>query len=137
MKIEINTLTVTQFLHLYRSVGWEPPCEAQVEAALKHTLAAFTAYDGDVPTGMLRLLGDGGMSFYLKDFAVLPSQQGKGTGKALIEAAEAWIRQHIPSDWAVSLELISTKEAVPFYLKMGFEERPCEWDGPGMFKMLR
>ena len=40
-------------------------------------------------------------------------------------------------EWAVSLELISTKEAVPFYKKKGFEERPCEWDGPGMFKMIR
>ena len=39
--------------------------------------------------------------------------------------------------WAVSLELISTKEALPFYRKMGFEERPCERDGPGMLKMLR
>ena len=38
---------------------------------------------------------------------------------------------------AVSLELISTKEALPFYRRMGFEERPCEWDGPGMMKMLR
>lgn len=34
------------------------------------------------------------------------------------------------------LELISTKEAVDFYKKHGFEERPCEWDGPGMFKMI-
>ena len=24
-----------------------------------------------------------------------------------------------------------------FYKKKGFEERPCEWDGPGMFKMIR
>ena len=39
--------------------------------------------------------------------------------------------------WAVSLELISTKEAVPFYLSKGFEERPCDWDGPWMFKMIR
>lgn len=38
--------------------------------------------------------------------------------------------------WAVSLELISTKEAVLFYQKKGFEERPCEWDGSGMFKMV-
>ena len=37
----------------------------------------------------------------------------------------------------VSLELISTKEAVPFYLGKGFEERPCDWDGPGMFKMIK
>lgn len=27
---------------------------------------------------------------------------------------------------------------LPLLLKrMGFEERPCEWDGPGMMKMLR
>ena len=54
-----------------------------------------------------------------------------------MECLEKYIREVISSDWAVSLELISTKEAVPFYKKKGFEERPCEWDGPGMFKMLR
>ena len=37
----------------------------------------------------------------------------------------------------VSLELISTKEALPFYRRMGFEERTCERDGPGMMEMLR
>lgn len=35
------------------------------------------------------------------------------------------------------MELISSKEAVGFYQKHGFEKRPCEWDGPGMFKMIR
>ena len=35
------------------------------------------------------------------------------------------------------MELISSKEAVGFYQKHGFEERPCEWDRPGMFKMIR
>ncbi len=33
----------------------------------------------------------------------------------------------------VALELISTKGAVAFCRKQGFEERPCEWDRPGMF----
>ena len=47
------------------------------------------------------------------------------------------IREQIPEGWAVSLELISTREAVSFYKKKGFEERPCAWDGPGMFKMIR
>lgn len=37
----------------------------------------------------------------------------------------------------VSLELISTLEAQAFYEKMGFEPRPCDWNGPGMFKMIR
>ena len=37
----------------------------------------------------------------------------------------------------INLELITRKEAIQFYKKKGFEERPCEWDGPGMFKLIR
>ena len=137
MTVSLNTLTPALFLELYRSVGWEPPGLDQIEAALEHTFASFTAYDGSRPVGMVRLLGDGGMSFYLKDFAVLPSCQSRGVGSLLLAAAEQYIREQIPEGWAVSLELISTREAVSFYKKKGFEERPCAWDGPGMFKMIR
>ena len=100
-------------------------------------MAIFTAYDDDTPVGMVRLIGDGGMSFYIKDFAIIPCYQAKGVGTMLMDSLEKYIRDNKPSDWAVSLELISSKEAVPFYKKKGFEERPCDWDGPGMFKMVR
>lgn len=136
MKIRMNALTPGLFLELYRSVGWEPPTTEQVEMALRHTFVNFTAYDGDKPIGMLRIIGDGGMSFYIKDFAVIPSYQSKGAGSLLMDTAQKYIKDSIPDNWAVSLELISTKEAVSFYKKKGFEERPCAWDGPGMFKMI-
>lgn len=64
-------------MKLYTSVGWEPPALEQADIALKHTLATFTAYDGDNPVGMVRLLGDMGMSFYVKNFAVVPEYQSK------------------------------------------------------------
>ena len=137
MKIEINTLTPELFLELYSSVGWEPPCIEQVREALINTIATFTVYDNEQAVGMVRLIGDGGMSFYIKDFAVIPPYQSKGVGTLLMESLEKYIRESISSEWAVSLELISTKEAVRFYKKKGFEERQCEWDGPGMFKMIR
>ncbi len=137
MRIEINTLTAQTFLELYTSVGWEPPCMEQITTALDRSIATFTAFDEEKPVGMVRLLGDGGMSFYIKDFAVLPSYQANGVGSLLLQALETYIKDHILPGWAVSLELISTKEALPFYKKKGFEERPCDWDGPGMFKMLR
>lgn len=137
MKVEINKLTPELFLKLYTSVGWEPPCAEQVTKALENTIATFTAFEDHTAVGMVRLIGDGGMSFYMKDFAVVPSWQSKGVGSLLIEALEQYISDSIPSGWAVSLELISTKEAVAFYKKKGFEERPCDWDGPGMFKMIR
>ena len=137
MEIRKDVLTPEIFIKLFTSVGWEPPGILQVERALENTLVTFTAYDGEEPVGMARLIGDRGMSFYIKDFAVVPGYQSKGIGKQIIDAIEDHIRSSIPKDWAVSLELISTKEAVEFYKRMGFEERPCEWDGPGMFKMIR
>ena len=137
MEVKLNTLTPEVFLLLYQSVGWEAPCVEQVRIALEKTIATFTCYDNNIPVGMVRLIGDGGMSFYTKDFAVIPSYQGKGVGKCLMEALERYVKECKPLEWAVSLELISTIEAVDFYKKFGFEERPCEWDGPGMFKMVR
>lgn len=137
MTVKTNELSAELFLRLYASVGWEPPCIEQVQTALSKTLATFTAYDDAVPVGMARLIGDGGMSFYIKDFAVIPAYQSKGVGTLLLNALEQYIREHIAPGWAVSLELISSKDAVGFYQKHGFEERPCEWDGPGMFKMIR
>lgn len=137
MEVKVNTLTPELFLDLYTSVGWEAPVIQQVEEALKNTLATFTAYENNHAVGMVRLIGDGGMSFYIKDFAVIPSFQSKGAGTILMESIERYIKENIDENWAVSLELISTKEAVEFYKKKGFEERPCEWDGPGMFKMIR
>ena len=137
MEIRVNTLTPELFLALYRSVGWEPPCIEQVQTALQNTLATFTCYDGDRPVGMARVIGDGGMSFYIKNFAVVPSSQGKGVGKCLLTALEQYEKECKPLEWAVSLELISSKDAVDFYERFGFEKRPCDGVGPGMFKMIR
>ena len=137
MEVRINTLTPELFLDLYTSVGWEAPIIQQVQKALKNTMATFTAYENNNAVGMVRLIGDGGMSFYIKDFVVIPSFQSHGVGAILIESIEKYIKETIDLNWAVSLELISTIEAVGFYKKKGFEERPCEWDGPGMFKMIR
>lgn len=137
MNVKINTLYPELFLELYRSVGWEAPGLAQITMALEHSLATFCAYDGERAVGMARLLGDAGMSFYIKDFAVRPEYQGKGVGRLLMNAMEEYIRSQLPDGWAVSLELISSKGKEPFYEKFGFEQRPCDWDGAGMFKMVR
>lgn len=137
MTVMQNAMTPELFLELYRSVGWDAPGLDQIETALHGSVATFCAYDGEKPVGMARLLGDGGMSFYIKDFAVRPEYQGKGVGRLLMQAMESWVAENIREGWAVSLELISSKGKEQFYEKFGFEQQPCDWDGAGMFRMLR
>ena len=136
MTVQINELSPELYLCLYRSVGWDAPGLDQIEKALEGSLATFCACDGDMPVGMARLIGDGGMSFYIKDFAVLPDYQGQGVGRALMNAMESWIKEQLQLGWAVSLELISSKGREAFYEKFGFEQRPNDWDGAGMMKMV-
>ena len=124
MEIRINTLTPELFLELYESVGWEPPCIEQVRIALQNTIATFTCYEADRPVGMVRVIGDGGMSFYIKDFAVIPSHQSNGVGSKLMAALEHFVKECKPADWAVSLELISSKEAVSFYQNSVLKNAP-------------
>lgn len=96
LTIQQDTLTPELFLTLYRSVGWDAPGVEQVRVALANSTATFTAYDdpeaetevAPEPVGMVRLIGDGGMSFYIKDFAVIPSMQSQGVGAALLDALE-------------------------------------------------
>lgn len=68
IEIKINTLTPEFFLELYKSVSWEAHWIEQVRIAPENTIATFICYD-DYPVGMVRVMGDGGMSFYIKDFS--------------------------------------------------------------------
>ena len=137
LRIVENELSAETFREIFLAVGWEPPSLQQIEIALSNSWRTFCVYDGEKPVGMARLLGDGAMSYYIKDFAVCPIYQSKGVGRRLMERIETCILNELEDGWAVSLELISAKGKEPFYVKMGFETRPCEWDGAGMFKMMR
>lgn len=95
MEVQVNALTPELFLELYTSVGWEPPCTAQVKMALENTIATFTSYDNGRAVGMVRLIGDGGMSFYIEDFAVVPTCQSMGVGTILMERLERYIKETI------------------------------------------
>ena len=136
MRIINNALTVADFLCLFASVGWGCPPEKMVEVSLKNSYATFVVEEDGHVIGMARLLGDGGMAFYLKDFVILPEYQGKGIGKLLLEHVQDYIRNDMEEGWKTCLELMSAKGKEGFYEKLGFEERPTENGGAGMMKML-
>lgn len=128
-----NQLTPEEFIALYTSVGWTPPCAGQVRAALENSLAVFTAVSGSSTAGMVRVTGDGTMTFLIKDAAVAPEFQGIGVGRLLISAAEDFIRTCLKPGWAASAELISSSGKERFYEKLGYRSKY----GTGMIKMIR
>ncbi len=136
IKIKENVLTASEFNFLFNSVGWIAPAEKQTAEALENTLCTFSVFYDDTLVGMGRLLGDYAMSYYVKDVAILPEYQGKGIGKKLMEHMIAYVKKQLPPSWRVSLELISSKGKEGFYSKFGFEERPSDDDGAGMFMMI-
>lgn len=97
-----NELTPEGFTALFTAVGWTPPMKEQVRAALENSLAVFTARVGDVTAGMLRIVGDGAMTFLIKDLAVAPEYQGSGLGRLLVSTAEDYIRRRLSPGWAAT-----------------------------------
>ena len=92
MKILENVLTAADFIKLYESAGWGKKCEDIVQVSLENSYVTFAVIEEENVIGMARLLGDGGMAFYLKDFVILPEFQGKGMGKALLEYVQNYIK---------------------------------------------
>lgn len=128
-----GVLTPEIFATLTKSVGWEVPPPDQIRAALENSLLTLTAFEDGAPVGMARLCGDGFLTYYLEDVAILPDYQGRHIGKRMIEEVLAFIRGREHNGWKVRLELISANGKEQFYEHMGFERLPCEEDGAGMF----
>jgi len=99
---------------------------------LAHQLYSVTAYLNKEIIGIARLLGDSSIFFYINDVWVLPEYQGKGLGKTLVE----WLIKHIKKSClpgtSVSICLMSAKGKEGFYEKLGFKQRPHDWEGAGM-----
>lgn len=134
--IKRNCLDAETFRSLTESAGWGKPPVEQVKTALAHSFVTVCAYENAKAVGMARMLGDGALSYFVKDVVVRPDCQQRGIGRQLMEELMNCIREQSHPGWKVSVELMSAKGKEPFYEKLGFEPRPSEHGGCGMFLFL-
>ena len=68
---------------------------------------------------------------------VIPEYQSKHIGTGIMNNLLNQINQYKKINPDIRTYLGASQGKESFYEKFGFEQRPCYWDGPGMFKMLR
>ena len=122
--------TAAEYNGLRSLVGWRTYQEGVIEKALPNTLFCVCAYRGEQLVGMARIIGDGGMVYYIQDVIVIPEYQRQGIGTQMMDMIMAYIRLHASQNTIIGLMSAVGKEA--FYEKYGFMVRPTEKYGAGM-----
>ena len=135
-RIEKNTLLPEEHMALWEAAGWGSLDRELVENSLRGSYATFAVRDGGRIIAMARLIGDGGMAFFLKDLVVSPYYQGKGIGRELLSYVEDFVRGELKEGWWSFLQLMSAKGKEEFYLKCGYKAHPHERSGAGFTKVI-
>lgn len=125
--------TIEEYRRLRQAVGWE---NVDIEAAkigLQNSLFSVCAIYKDEVIGCGRVVGDGGLYFYIQDVIVLPAFQKQGIGKRIMDALMNYLASH--ATFNAFIGLMAAKGISKFYVQYGFAERPT--DGPWMFKIWK
>jgi predicted N-acetyltransferase YhbS len=99
---------------LYRAAPLGNKNAADLKVVFGNSMFSCFAHDNGRLVGAGRVLADGRDCAYLCDVAVLPSHQGTGLGKQIIERLLAQSQSHAK----IILYAVAGRE--PFYAKFGF-----------------
>ena len=113
-----ETPAIDDYRRLRSVSGLSPKSLEAARIALPNTLYAVVVRHDGRAIGMGRVVGDGGCHMQVVDMAVEPEHQGKGIGKAIFTALEAWLKRTVPDTAYVSL--IADGDAKHLYAKFGF-----------------
>ena len=130
LEIKENALTPDIFIELRKHDFIKSYLYEDVKIALAHDLFDVVMFQDGVAIGMARLIGDGRISFIIKDFVVHSKNQKNGYGRMLMESLLNYIKKHA-ADGAY-IGLMSTPGKESFYEKFGFIKRPNDDFGSGM-----
>ncbi len=122
--------TVEEYQRLRRAVGWSEMLDEGVAAGLPNALYSVVLELDGQAVGCGRVVGDGGLYFYLQDVMVLPEYQGRGQGARIMEALMSYLERSCHPGAFVGL--MAAVGAEPFYERYGFGRRAEEQ--PGMFR---
>ena len=123
--------TVAEYQRLRRAVGWSEMTEEGLAVGLPRALfSVVLELDGEA-IGCGRVVGDGGLYFYVQDVIVLTEHRGRGLGRLIMDAVMGYLEETAKPGAFVGL--MAAKDVAPFYERFGFAVRPERQ--PGMFRV--
>lgn len=126
--------TPEQYNRLRRSIRWKIIDALALEKTLSRSLYGVCAFMDEEIIGMSRVIGDGGLVFYIQDMIVRPEYQGFGIGAAMMKCVMSYIESHAYPEAIVGL--MSSRGREGFYKKFGFVNRPGHGMGSGMTRFV-
>ena len=124
MIIEKRNPSISEYLNLRNEVEWWDVEKDSTEKALRNSLYSVVAIENDKVIGVGRIIGDGGLYFYIQDLIVHPDYQNKGLGKRLMRELMNYIDENAKHGAFVGL--MSAKGSEKFYELFGFKAREAD-----------
>ena len=124
--------SVEEYCRLISAVGWKSRDREAIARALAGSLFAICAETDGGVVGMGRVIGDGGLHYYLTDIVVHPAHQHHGVGSRIVATLTKYV-EGVPfkNTW---VGVFAVEGTVEFYARFGYKaQRPS---GPAMFRWL-
>lgn len=123
--------TVEEFHELHEAVGWGSPDADATRRGLEGALYSVCLMRSDEIIGCGRIVGDGGIYFYIQDIVVRPGFQGQGLGTRIMDAIMTWLNANVTPGAVIGL--MAARGVAGWYEKYGFQRRPDA--APGMMRI--
>ena len=111
---------VDDYLRLRAAAGMHEKTREAAARALPNTLYGVQLQRDGALVGMGRVIGDNGCFFTVVDIAIVPGLQGRGLGKRVVAALDAWLQRNVPPSAYVTL--VADGDAKYLYAQFGFVE---------------
>ncbi len=111
----IDRLDWGELAALYRAAPLGNKTPQGLKTAFTNSMFKCFVYQGDTLVGVGRALADGVDCSYICDVALLPSHQGQGLGRQIVDTLVALSNGH------KKIILYSVPGKEPFYKKLGFK----------------